>query len=76
VWRAKRLCCPLDDINTPPDFLEMSLIAEDCVAWRTWSQVFGSTVNGDLEGVIQYIAYAFVAVSTWLSIYLPSTFSL
>jgi chloride channel 3/4/5 len=70
VWRAKRLCCPPDgnDAIPPPDFLEMSLVIEDCVAWRTWSQVFGSAVNGDLEGVIQYIAYAFVAVSTLLSI--------
>ena len=68
-WRkAKRFCCPeqADGRTIHHNFAELHIL-EGCDIWRTWAQAFGSTTpNGgwfDIEQeVIEYIAYAIVAV--------------
>jgi chloride channel 3/4/5 len=65
VWKAKRLCCPMRDESpvTSPNFLNSHITTDNCVAWQTWSQVFGPAAWTNLEPVIEYVAYAIVAVS-------------
>ena len=70
VWKAKRWCCPLQGENpvVGPHFHPTT---EHCIAWRTWSEVFGPAAQGrwsDLEPVVGYIAYTVVAVSTGILI--------
>jgi chloride channel 3/4/5 len=61
-WKAKRFCCPVQ-----AESQALHLNTEDCTAWRTWGQVFGLAKQeggwlGFEQEVIEYIAYAIVAV--------------
>jgi chloride channel 3/4/5 len=67
--KPKRFCCPIsdiDDLRFTRSF-SMRVMHETCPAWRTWAEVFGaSTQDGHVIGyqaeIIQYVAYAFIAV--------------
>jgi chloride channel 3/4/5 len=72
-WKAKRFCCPSPDDDgffiVPGPFAVGS--TQPCPAWRPWAEVLGATTNRDGKLVIeqefvQYMAYAFVAVSCFL----------
>ncbi|KAK2463234.1 hypothetical protein APHAL10511_004889 [Amanita phalloides] len=74
-WSARRFCCPgIDDITS-----RALLAAEDvCPAWRAWSQVFSNTAGSPLSDLVQYIAYAIIAVilaliSCFLTIHLTDS---
>lgn len=71
AWtKAKRFCCPTSEIDgigiRRPLF--MSTMEKSCPEWRTWAEIFGASVQGGrMVGyqaeLVQYISYAFIAVS-------------
>ncbi|EGN99742.1 hypothetical protein SERLA73DRAFT_88360 [Serpula lacrymans var. lacrymans S7.3] len=80
LWRAKSFCCPTtsDDLLLSND--------TDCPAWRTWSYAYeswthgGQVLDGDHENMVEYIAYACVALllavtSALLTIHLTASTS-
>lgn len=63
-WMAKRFCCPsFEDITSRMLYIP----EEDCPAWMTWAEVFSRTSGGPLTDVVEYIAYAIIAVVLALS---------
>lgn len=60
-WKAKRYCCPLDDID---GFHRPRHVEESCPSWKTWSDFFSYRQGDHGENIVDYISYACIAVST------------
>ncbi|PFH51530.1 hypothetical protein AMATHDRAFT_58981 [Amanita thiersii Skay4041] len=60
-WKAKRFCCPGFEEVSQRQLGASDPATGECLDWRTWSETFSN--GSSAADFVQYVAYAFIAVS-------------